>query len=182
VDSGPGSSGSADGPISAALGPRRAASEVVSIPASALDARRRCVAHRHHREAISARSSSVDVRYVVSRRQPGFTPDFAGLALYDGAKLPADRPHVTAGDGITCTDPSTPFGCSNDASPSDLVRFSVTPTLTRNAGAVSHRSRGRVSLAFAPDACSVTFREIIWAIDVVRDGRRRGLALGLRRR
>jgi hypothetical protein len=67
-------------------------------------------------------------QYVVSRRQPGFSLDFAGLALYDSAKLLAETDGFTAGDGITFTDPSTLFGCSNDASPSDLVRFSVTPT------------------------------------------------------
>jgi len=50
----------ADGRISAALGLRRAASEVVSTPASALHARRRWAAHRHHVGAVSALSSSVD--------------------------------------------------------------------------------------------------------------------------
>jgi hypothetical protein len=66
-------------------------------------------------------------QYVVSRRDPGFSIDFAGLALYDGSNLIAENGGFV-GDSITFTDPSTLFGCSSYFTPSDLVRYSVTPT------------------------------------------------------
>ena len=66
-------------------------------------------------------------QYVVSRRQPRFSPDFAGLAFYDGPKLLTEWYASMTTDSITFADPSTLFGCNTDA-PYDLVRFSVTPT------------------------------------------------------
>ncbi len=70
-------------------------------------------------------------QYVVSRRQLGLDPDFAGLALYDGTNLVAESPNVQSamvGDSMTFTGPSTLFGCGNARSPSDLVQYGVTPT------------------------------------------------------
>ena len=67
-------------------------------------------------------------QYMVSRRNPGVTPDFAGLALYDGAKLLAEYKGYSAGRSMTFTDPSTLFGYDNESSLEDLVRFSVAPT------------------------------------------------------
>lgn len=68
-------------------------------------------------------------QYMVSRRQPGFTPDFAGLALYDGnTKLAELDSFFGSGDSIVFIDHSTLIGCSNDQSPSELIRYSVTST------------------------------------------------------
>jgi hypothetical protein len=70
-------------------------------------------------------------RYVVSLRQPGFTPDFGGLALYDGTTLLSRLdPFFGNGESITFADPSTLFGCSNNQSPSELDQYSVTTTIT----------------------------------------------------
>jgi hypothetical protein len=66
-------------------------------------------------------------QYVVSRRQPGVTPDFAGLALYDGAMLLTETSIVLGGDAIAFSNPSTLFAFA-DESPSDFMRLSVTPT------------------------------------------------------
>jgi hypothetical protein len=74
-------------------------------------------------------------RYVVSLRQPGVTPDFGGLALYDGnTMLSRLDPFFGSGDSITFADPSTLFGCSNDLSPSELVQYRVTTAITPAPG------------------------------------------------
>jgi len=74
-------------------------------------------------------------RYVVSLRQPGFTPDFAGLALYDGStRLSQLDSFYGSGDSITFGDPSTLFGCSNDQDPSELIQYSVTTAITPAPG------------------------------------------------
>ena len=74
-------------------------------------------------------------RYVVSLRQPGFTPDFAGLALYDGnTRLSQLDAFYGSGDSITFADPSTLFGCSNDQDPSELIEYSVTTAITPRPG------------------------------------------------
>jgi hypothetical protein len=75
-------------------------------------------------------------RYVVSLRQPGVTPDFAGLALYDGNTLLSQLDaFYGSGDSITFVDPSTLFGCSNDQEPSELIEYSVTTAITPVSGA-----------------------------------------------
>ena len=68
-------------------------------------------------------------QYMVSLRQPGFEPDYAGLALYDGTTLlTALSSFYGSGDSIAFIDHSTLMGCSNLLSPSELVRYSVTST------------------------------------------------------
>ena len=59
---------------------------------------------------------------MVSRRQPGFQPDFAGLALYDGNTLLAQLDSFFgSADSIAFIDRSTLIGCSNLQSPSELI-------------------------------------------------------------
>jgi hypothetical protein len=68
-------------------------------------------------------------QYMVSRRQPGFQPDFAGLALFDGStQLAQLDSFYGSGSSIAFVDQSTLIGCSNLESPSDLDRYSVTST------------------------------------------------------
>jgi hypothetical protein len=68
-------------------------------------------------------------QYVVSLRQPGFQPDYAGLALYDGTTRLAELSSFNgSGDSIAFIDHSTLIGCSNFQSPSELDRYSVTST------------------------------------------------------
>jgi hypothetical protein len=70
-------------------------------------------------------------KYVVSLRQPGFTPDFAGLALYDGSTLLSQLDSFYgSGESITFADPATLIGCSNGQSPSELIEYSVTTAIT----------------------------------------------------
>src|SRR5262249_43642032 len=60
---------------------------------------------------------------------PGFQPDFAGLALYDGSTLLAQLDSFYgSGDSIAFIDRSTLIGCSNLQAPSELHRYSVTST------------------------------------------------------
>src|SRR5450432_1544625 len=66
-------------------------------------------------------------QYMVSLRQPGFQPDYAGLALYDATTLLTElSSFYGSGDSIAFIDHSTLIGCSNLQSPSELNRFSVT--------------------------------------------------------
>lgn len=75
-------------------------------------------------------------RYVVSLRQPGFTPDFAGLALYDGDTLISQLDaFYGSGDSIAFADPSTLFGCSDGEDPSELIEYNVTTAITPAPGA-----------------------------------------------
>ena len=68
-------------------------------------------------------------RYVVSRRQPGFQSDYAGLALYDGnTKLAEVDSFYGSGHSIAFVNQSTLIGCSNFLAPSELIRYSVTST------------------------------------------------------
>jgi hypothetical protein len=68
-------------------------------------------------------------RYMVSRRQPGFQSDYAGLALYDGTTLLAQLDSFYgSGESIAFIDRSTLVGCSNLLSPSELIRYGVTST------------------------------------------------------
>ena len=68
-------------------------------------------------------------RYMVSRRQPGFQSDYAGLALYDGStKLAELDSFYGSGESIAFIDHSTLIGCSNFLAPSELIRYSVTST------------------------------------------------------
>jgi hypothetical protein len=75
-------------------------------------------------------------QYVVSLRQPGFEPDFAGLALYDGNTLLSQLDaFYGSGDSITFASPTALFGCSNDEDPSELIEYSVTTAITPATGA-----------------------------------------------
>jgi hypothetical protein len=68
-------------------------------------------------------------QYTVSRRQPGFTPEFAGLALFDGNTMLAELDSFfSEGSSIAFIDRSTLIGCSNSLSPSALERYGVTTT------------------------------------------------------
>ena len=74
---------------------------------------------------IVARPGS-STQYMVSLRQPGFTPDYAGLALYDGTKLLASlSSFYGSGDTIAFATPSVLVGCSNFQSASQLIEFAV---------------------------------------------------------
>jgi hypothetical protein len=66
-------------------------------------------------------------QYVVSRRQPGFSPSFAGLALFDGATMLTEWNGFVGGESIAFADPSTLYGYNNDDTGFDLERFSVGP-------------------------------------------------------
>lgn len=53
-------------------------------------------------------------QYMVSRRQPGSIPDFAGLALYEGNTMLAELDSFFgSGDSIAFIDHSNLIGCSN---------------------------------------------------------------------
>jgi hypothetical protein len=66
---------------------------------------------------------------MVSRRQPGITPEFAGLAIFDGNTMLAQLDNFYGeGSSIAFIDRSTLIGCSNNLSPSQLIRYSVTST------------------------------------------------------
>jgi hypothetical protein len=68
-------------------------------------------------------------QYMVSRRQLGTTPEFAGLALFDGNTMLAELDSFfSEGSSIAFIDRSTLIGCSNNLSPSALERYSVTST------------------------------------------------------
>jgi hypothetical protein len=89
-------------------------------------------------------------QYMVSRRQPGFQPDFAGLALYDGSTLLAQLDSFFgSGDSIAFIDHSTVVGCSNLQSPSELKRYSVTSTAitpgTYVDGVIADAARTRIA-------------------------------------
>jgi hypothetical protein len=103
-------------------------------------------------------------QYMVSRRQPGFQPDFAGLALYDGTTRLAELDSFYgSADSIAFVDHSTLIGCSNLLSPSELNRFSVTSTaITRGtyvrdviAGAARTRIAFGSGWIFASDGHAV---------------------------
>ena len=90
-------------------------------------------------------------QYMVSLRQPGFIPDYAGLALYDGnTMLAALDSFYGSGDTIAFIDHSTLVGCSNDLSPSELIRYSVTSAAitpgTYVDGVISGAARTRIAL------------------------------------
>lgn len=89
-------------------------------------------------------------QYMVSRRQPGFQPDFAGLALYDGSTLLVQLDSFFgSGDSIAFIDHSTVVGCSNLQSPSELKRYSVTSTAitpgTYVDGVIAGAARTRIA-------------------------------------
>jgi hypothetical protein len=78
---------------------------------------------------IVARPGS-STQYMVSLRQPGVTPDYAGLALYDGTKLLASlSSFYGSGDTIAFATPSVLVGCSNFQSASQLIEFAVNTTI-----------------------------------------------------
>jgi len=65
-------------------------------------------------------------QYLVSLRQPGFQPDYAGMALYDGGtRLAYLDSFYGSGDSIAFSSPSIVFGCSNYQAPSDLIKYGV---------------------------------------------------------
>lgn len=67
-------------------------------------------------------------QYMVSRREPGLQPDFAGLALYDGVTLVAQLDSFYGGgDSIAFIDHSTLVGLRY-SSPSELIRYHLTST------------------------------------------------------
>jgi hypothetical protein len=79
---------------------------------------------------IVARPGS-STQYMVSLRQPGFTPDYAGLALYDGTKLLASlSSFYGSGDTIAFATPSVLIGCSNFQSASEVIEFAVNTNTT----------------------------------------------------
>jgi hypothetical protein len=66
---------------------------------------------------------------LVSRRHPGLTPEYAGLAVYEGSTLVTElSSYATSGDSIAFVDQATLIGCSNFQSPSELMKFSLTST------------------------------------------------------
>jgi hypothetical protein len=103
-------------------------------------------------------------QFMVSRRQPGFQPDFAGLALYDGNTLLAQLDSFYgSGDSIAFVDHSTLIGCSNLQSPSELDRYSVTSTAitpgTNVRNVIAGAARTRIAIGsgwiFASDGNAV---------------------------
>ncbi|MEP6652216.1 MAG: DUF1566 domain-containing protein [Myxococcales bacterium] len=90
-------------------------------------------------------------QYMVSRRQLGITPEFAGLALFDGNAMLAQLDSFFGeGSSLAFIDRSTLIGCSNDHDPSELIRYSVTSTAitpgTYVHGIVSGGQRTRIAL------------------------------------
>jgi hypothetical protein len=90
-------------------------------------------------------------QYVVSRRQPGTQPDYAGLALYDGStQLAQLERFYGSGDSIAFVDHSTLIGCSNLQSPSELKRYRITSTAitpeTYVEGVIAGSARTRIAV------------------------------------
>jgi hypothetical protein len=103
-------------------------------------------------------------QYLVSRRQPGLQPDFAGLALYDGTTLLAQLDSFYgSGESIAFIDHSTVVGCSNLLSPSELIRYSLSSTAitpgTYVRGVIAGAARTRIAFGsgwiFASDGNAV---------------------------
>jgi hypothetical protein len=90
-------------------------------------------------------------QYMVSRRQPGSIPDFAGLALYEGNTMLAELDSFFgSGDSIAFIDHSTLIGCSNHQYPSELIRYSVSSTAITPGNSVEDllAGGGRTRIAF----------------------------------
>ena len=103
-------------------------------------------------------------QYLVSRRQPGTQPDYAGLALYDGGTQLAQLDSFYGnGESIAFIDRSTLIGCSNLQSPSELHRYSITSTAitpgTYIRGVIAGDARTRIAFGsgwiFASDGHAV---------------------------
>jgi hypothetical protein len=110
-------------------------------------------------------------QYMVSRRQPGFAPEFAGLALYNGTTLLTQLDSFYgSGDSIAFSDPSTLFGCSNDQDPSQVTRYSVTSAaITAGmklngliAGGEASRITANAGWVFASDGQTFNATTMAW--------------------
>jgi hypothetical protein len=125
---------------------------------------------------IVARPGS-STQYMVSLRQPGFTPDYAGLALYDGTKLLASlSSFYGSGDTIAFATPSVLIGCSNFQSASQLIEFavntntipgmeSITATSAKASGLITDGQKTQIvtggGLIFANDGQTVDETHLI---------------------
>ncbi len=125
---------------------------------------------------IVARPGS-STQYMVSLRQPGFTPDYAGLALYDGTKLLASlSSFYGSGDTIAFATPSVLVGCSNFQSASQLIEFavntntipgmeSITATSAKASGLITDGQKTQIvtggGLIFANDGQTVDETQLI---------------------
>lgn len=67
-------------------------------------------------------------RYVVSRRNVGYSPSFAGLALYDGASLLGEWNAFVGGESIAFVSSTTLYGYNNEDTGFDLFELTVTST------------------------------------------------------
>jgi hypothetical protein len=90
-------------------------------------------------------------QFLVSRRHPGLTPDFAGLALYDGATLLTQLDaFFGSADAIAFASPTILWGCSNFLSASELTPFQVTPAAitpgTSLRGVIADAQRTRIAV------------------------------------
>ena len=65
-------------------------------------------------------------RYVVSRRITSVSPDFAGLALYDGDTLLGEWNGFVGGESIAFAGPTTLYGYNNEDTGFDLFEFTLT--------------------------------------------------------
>ncbi len=67
-------------------------------------------------------------QFVVARRNAGYSPSFAGLALYDGATLLGEWNAFTGGESIAFVSPTVLFGYNNETTGFDLYELTLTPT------------------------------------------------------
>jgi len=67
-------------------------------------------------------------QYVVSRRVSGYSPSFAGLALYDGPTLLGQWDGFVGGESIAFASASVLYGYNNDDTGFDLYEFTVSST------------------------------------------------------
>lgn len=67
-------------------------------------------------------------RYVVSRRTTGYSPSFAGLALFTGSRLVGEWNGFVGGESVAFVNASVLYGYNNEDTGFDLYEFAVTST------------------------------------------------------
>ena len=67
-------------------------------------------------------------RYVVSRQNAGYSPSFAGLAMYDGTTRVGEWNSFVGGESLAFASPTILYGYNNETSGYDLYKFTVSAT------------------------------------------------------